>query len=509
MTEVPDLRQTERIMGTESEYALIGDGPDSETGRSQVIYPMSAGDSKPEYLEDFPGPACFKGFFDFGPRTYSDHTYAEYSTSELRSPLHVMHTELVNGESYIFTFVKHLLRLQDEGRWSGATPTLAVKRNLGEHGETCGMHENYLGLREIDIRTYGRLLATHMLSRNIWAGAGGVKRLKPEGDYVFVGGAKLSHLANLFSLVTTDHKPIINTRDEPLADTKRWQRVHITSGDGNMWPWPTFMKLATNSLVMRLVENGVPHEDLVIDDNDESIAKSIQEACFYDLKGLEDINPRVRSARIWLTSGEAIDPLSLQMRFVERCEQMAQSHYISDEERLALTEWRQICELLSLDLVACRKYIEWIGKLYLGVKWVENSKSSEDPTVANLNTFENMWCDLNPSESLGQKARAILKPQIQIMSAAQAAQLTPTRAMARGQAVRWILDNLPEEVRHTAISVVWDQLGSGGKNYKALNPYDADPEPWIETAQSCLRRISNPLPKPAPADAEKPEMALD
>ena len=49
---------------------------------------------------------------------------------------------------------------------------------------------------------------------------------------------------------------MINTRDEPHADSERFRRLHVIVGDSNMSEVATYLKVGTTALVLDMIEDG-------------------------------------------------------------------------------------------------------------------------------------------------------------------------------------------------------------------------------------------------------------
>ena len=62
-------------------------------------------------------------------------------------------------------------------------------------------------------------------------------------------------------LETTLKRPIINTRDEPHADARKYRRLHVIVGDANPSQVATFLKVGTTALMLAMVEDDlIPHD---------------------------------------------------------------------------------------------------------------------------------------------------------------------------------------------------------------------------------------------------------
>jgi len=69
---------------------------------------------------------------------------------------------------------------------------------------------------------------------------------------------QISQRADFFSVLvsidTMNRRPIINTRDEPHADSDKYRRLHVIIGDANMSEISGALKIGTTSLVLDLLE---------------------------------------------------------------------------------------------------------------------------------------------------------------------------------------------------------------------------------------------------------------
>ncbi|WP_238314845.1 proteasome accessory factor PafA2 family protein, partial [Methylobacterium crusticola] len=61
----------------------------------------------------------------------------------------------------------------------------------------------------------------------------------------------------------TAKRPILNTRDEPHADRKKYRRLHVIIGDANRSEYATALKVGATALALDLGELGwVPSVEL-------------------------------------------------------------------------------------------------------------------------------------------------------------------------------------------------------------------------------------------------------
>ena len=66
---------------------------------------------------------------------------------------------------------------------------------------------------------------------------------------------------------TTLKRPIVNTRDEPHADPKRFRRLHVIVGDANLSEIVTLVKVGSTAIVLAMIEDdALPARDLSLSD---------------------------------------------------------------------------------------------------------------------------------------------------------------------------------------------------------------------------------------------------
>lgn len=124
------------------------------------------------------------------------------------------------------------------------------KNNLDSAGNSYGCHENYLVARDVVLRSLGRKLLPFLITRQLVCGAGAVK----DGAYHF--SQRADHVWEGVSSATTRSRPIINTRDEPHADSHRFRRLHVIVGDSNLAEPTTAVKVGATLLVLEMIEAG-------------------------------------------------------------------------------------------------------------------------------------------------------------------------------------------------------------------------------------------------------------
>lgn len=195
-----------------------------------------------------------------GARYYVDHAHPEMSTPECADPLSVVRYDRA-GE----LIVQRSMMAANELLPSGQELVL-YKNNSDGKGNSYGTHENYLVSRDTPFGEIVRHCTAHFITRQIFTGAGKVGAELP-GQRTDEVHYQLTQRADFFEeevgLETTLKRPIINTRDEPHADARKYRRLHVIVGDANPSQVATFLKVGTTALVLALVEDGAIPTDFV------------------------------------------------------------------------------------------------------------------------------------------------------------------------------------------------------------------------------------------------------
>jgi proteasome accessory factor A len=77
---------------------------------------------------------------------------------------------------------------------------------------------------------------------------------------------RADHIVNDIYQWVQFNRAIINARDEPLADYRKYRRLHLLIGDSNMSPFATALKVGTTVLILTLLEEGDLPDDVILSD---------------------------------------------------------------------------------------------------------------------------------------------------------------------------------------------------------------------------------------------------
>ena len=143
---------------------------------------------------------------------------------------------------------------------------VVYKNNSDGKGNSYGCHENYLMDRTVPFSFVAQGIMAHFITRQIYCGAGKVG-METVGEEPTREGFQLTSRADFIEeqigLETTIKRPIINTRDEPHADYRRFRRLHVIVGDANMSQVATLLKVGTTAFVLAMIEDDFLPREIV------------------------------------------------------------------------------------------------------------------------------------------------------------------------------------------------------------------------------------------------------
>ena len=144
------------------------------------------------------------------------------------------------------------------------------KNNSDGKGNSYGCHENYMMDRAVPFAKVIDGVVPHFVSRTLFTGSGkvGTETAALDADTVqYQISQRAEFFEEIVGLETTLKRPIVNTRDEPHADPKRFRRLHVIVGDANLSEIATFLKVGTTAIVLAMVEDDAgPTRDLSLSD---------------------------------------------------------------------------------------------------------------------------------------------------------------------------------------------------------------------------------------------------
>src|SRR3954471_1916377 len=157
-----------------------------------------------------------------GARYYVDHAHPEFSTPECSNAREAALFDKA-GERILARSIDAARPALPHG------PGITILKNHSDRkGNSYACHENYLMDRAVPFARIVQHVMPHFVTRQLYCGAGKVGSEAPTTGGVEVN-FQLSQRADFFEeevgLETTLKRPIVNTRDEPHADSQKYRRL--------------------------------------------------------------------------------------------------------------------------------------------------------------------------------------------------------------------------------------------------------------------------------------------
>lgn len=371
-----------------------------------------------------------------GARYYVDHAHPEISTPECLDARSVVlydrAAELIAIES--MQAAKTVLPPDQE--------VILYKDNTDRKGNAYGTHENFLVDRSLP---FGQIITgatIHFVTRQIFSGSGKVGSELPG-----VGGAAIpyqltqraEHFEEEVGLETTLKRPIINTRDEPHADSQRYRRLHVIVGDANMSQVATFLKVGTTSILLSMLEDYAYDMSMVLDDPVRAMHH-----VSHDLTLAEPMK---------LADGSMATALEIQFDMLEQATAWSERHGFAsvggDEVgKMILDRWERVLAGLESDPATVADQVDWLAKKRILEGFMERHGCGWDDT--RLRALDLQYHDLRPEKSLA--SRAGLETLVDDADAAVAVSEPPlnTRAYFRGRCLQKFADSV--------VAANWDSI---------------------------------------------------
>ncbi len=384
-----------------------------------------------------------------GARFYNDHAHPEYSTPECKG-LRDMIAQDKAGERIIEECVR-----RRNLRTTGGVVKV-YKNNTDFVGHSYGCHDNYLMDRSIPFEHVIRGLTPFLVTRQIIAGAGkrGIENEEQAAGGVYQVSQRADFFSVLVSIDTMNRRPIINTRDEPHADSERYRRLHVIIGDANMSEVAGALKIGTTALVLDLLEQGAC--PMTLDLADPIAALKIVSR-----------DPSLKTPLV-MVGGRTISAIDIQREYLAAAKKNLRGG--SAETDWVLATWEKVLDDLERDPMLCRDRLDWVAKKWLldqfvaaeDLQWHDPWLQSLDLEYHNVRREEGLYAELIRQNNM---QRFVTDDEIR-----HAIHQPPrdTRAYFRGKCI--------EKFAKEMTSVQWDEIAFGDNNHeyvvRLLNVFD-------------------------------------
>jgi proteasome accessory factor A len=450
-----------RIFGLETEYGCLVNGDDRQGGPDAFpirvknhLFKVARVGAIDLHYRDYEEPPGNGGFLLNGGRLYLDMGHIEYSTPECLSLRDIVAYD--RAGDYLLQSALESMGIADRVSF--------LKNNIDHHtGATFGCHENYLMKRgaQFTPQVLAALLS-FLATRQIFTGAGRVGQANPlafefdqsrhDQPVYFQISQRADHIVNDIYQWVQFNRAIINARDEPLADYRKYRRLHLLIGDSNMSEFATALKVGTTSLVLDLLEEGIVPKRVGLMDAVQSTRDVSRDPHYRWIVRLE--NGQTRTA------------LEIQRSFLALAK-----HYLAgmDEENdWIIREWESVLDGLEQDPVTQIGKVDWVAKKWLLEMFMEQEGIGwDDPWVQSLDLeYHNL--DLRRGLHFALADQGRLDHVVSSERIVYCASNPPanTRAQARGIAARYLRDQTSSYI------INWDSIAVESKDPLVMgNPF--------------------------------------
>jgi hypothetical protein len=381
-----------KVVGVETEYAVVM----TDNERLPVTRNRSARATQLmlRHCREFPAPYGWeKDFLINGARLYQDHTHIEYSTPEALSALTAV-AAVKAGDVIV-----NRARLEANAFLGDRSRIHVFANNSDGWGNSYAGHVNILLSRDCFSRLFDRrphslylYWVPHLVSSQIYTGAGKLGRENSGSREI---SYQISQRADFIETAvigeqTTYHRPLLNARDEALADPLRFARLHIITFDTNMAEQALFLKIGTSQLVLAMLEAEFGLPVLTIKEPVTSMKRI-------------SLDPTLKE-RVVLEDGRELTALEIQEEILG-----AASRFVSQGRSGGIVPGAErIVELWACTLDALRNSpgelfgrVDWITKLEL-LSHSRRTRGSLD--WMSLKVVDHQYHNIDPAQGLSYTA---------------------------------------------------------------------------------------------------------
>lgn len=441
---------TPRIMGTEMEHnntVQRGEYYHGVADPLKCIYPFIAEDvdvphlADPETYDYYRRPT----FLPTGDRLYMDvGNHTEFSTAEFTTAAGVVGREFTGG-NLLFSGMARALE-------NDAINGYRLYKNVSGDGNYWGYHENYLGLRRLDIvQDYAPPMVTHLVTRQIFAGAGDITQ---KGEFSVSQKMPAAREVLIGSACSPHKRPILDVgREEPHAHEDQWRRIHVAIGDPHLNPRAAWLQLITTSIVTRLPEAGIRTDDLKIND-------PVKEAKMVST----DISLE-HELEVGGANAKKLTALQIQKELHARAVALNDRSPLPPEEQLGLEVWGTVLEALEQADDLMLDWVEWIDKRELLVQTMKRKGFSWGDKA--MRAVNREWANLDPAKGYGLRRafRSSTPPDVMVGYG----DLTPPDGRPALRAA-FIRNMIAAEMQHRPTNFTFSINWQGG-GYRYLHPH--------------------------------------
>ena len=353
-------------------------------------------------------------FISNGSRLYLDvGSHPEYATAETTRLDELLASDAA-GDAIMHQLVTQAQHAMANDGFDGQV--FLYRNNADSLGNSYGSHENYMIERTTQYRRLAEALLPFMVTRQLISGSGVViqdpsvlplvDQFPIRSDPHFAFSQRADYMYEAISSSSTRARPMINTRDEPHADSSKFRRLHVIVGDSNMSETTQLLRFGTTDLLLRIIEAGKPLSNLQLAHPVRAI-RSVS----HDLTG---------KAPLELVDGRTMTALEIQEYYLTMARDFLSKngeHHGYIGQIMDLWE-RTLKAIRSQNYSAIDTEIDWAIKYKFFNAYAQ--KNNLDWDAARLVQLDMSYHDINPQRGLfnilearGTVARVLTDAQVQ------------------------------------------------------------------------------------------------
>lgn len=241
--------------------------------------------------------------------------------------------------------------------------------NSDGQGNSYGSHMNFLISRRCFDNIFERklhhmlFLASYLASSTVFAGAGKVGSEAGNAPVDFQLSQRADFYKTLTGPQTTHHRPIVNSRDEPLCGhywggspsgrTRHMARLHVIFFDSTLCHVSSLLKIGVTQIILAMLEQEYVAPGLILDDPLRAVIRWSHD--------------RTLRAKCRLLSGAEHTAVELQLALLEKARRFVDSGRtdgIVPHARDIMALWQDtVLKLKAGDFAALAPRLDWVLKL--------------------------------------------------------------------------------------------------------------------------------------------------
>ncbi|MBP3222339.1 MAG: Pup--protein ligase [Actinomycetaceae bacterium] len=403
-----------RIMGIETEYGLTCFSPHVDEVKTaeevaQLLFRPVVQKSHSTNL-----------FLPNGGRLYLDvGAHPEYATAECDN----VRDLIAQDRAGDMLFSEMVRDANEELAREGSQAQIHLfKNNSDSHGHSYGCHENYLVRRSRNFRAHISSMIPFYVTRQIVCGAGNIY-VNENGEAHYEFSARADQMFDAISAASTRTRPMVNTRDEPHADSDHYRRMHVIVGDSNMSQITTALKVVMTDLILMMFDAGGELPDLSLKDPVDAIRVVSK-----DMSGKTPLEG----------SSSSYCALDIQRIIYEKTlsflKEKGYEADFSDDYKYFIDLWeRVLVGVENENWQSISAEIDWAAKYFLLHRYKERSlREWNDPAILRLNLAYHDVTSAGLRASM--EKQGLLKTFVDADKIEEATRVPPqtTRAVLRG-----------------------------------------------------------------------------